>query len=100
MGYILPIQQIQSTLYADRMRTQERRHHYAMTNRVPRVEMDTSFLDSWMASEKKHEQQQKAHTHTNPSNIRTPLPVHPNPLKLSPIIAKVVGKGIAINRYV
>lgn len=103
MGYILPIQQFQAQQYAERMNNE--RHNFAYINRVSPVRLREDESSYWedlledegrMQEEKMEERRMK--------RVPRPLvkrgPIAPNPAQLSPEIAEVVGKGLAVNAYV
>ena len=99
MGYILPIQPIQSQIYANRLTMEV--NHFAYIERANKVKLNSDFLDEF--KESSHQEREKVEEEGKP--IVTVLStyqgfIHPNPVNLSPVIAKVVGKGITVNAYV
>ncbi len=103
MGYILPIQPIQSQIYANRLNMEP--YNFAYIDRVDRVERSSDFSDSMnqsFESDSKWEDDEQREEE-KPVVNNPPLYkgfVYPNPVNLSPIIAQVVGKGISVNEYV
>jgi len=100
MGYQLPIQPIQSQMYANRLN--DERYNFAYINRVEKVELDTKFMETFDRTlENQAQFGEEVEKPIGTSNL--PLYkdgfIYPNPVNLSPDIAKVVGKGLAINRY-
>jgi hypothetical protein len=99
MGYLLPIQPIQSQMYANRLNLEA--YNFAYIDRVNKVKLNSDFLDEF--KESSHQQREKEEGEGT-SIVLAPSPyqgfVYPNPVNLSPVIAKVVGKGIAVNAYV
>ncbi|MEK4406652.1 hypothetical protein MKZ26_20010 [Sporosarcina sp. FSL K6-6792] len=99
MGYILPIQPIQSQIYANRLSMEA--YNFAYIDRVNKVKLNSDFLDEF--KESSHQEREREEEEGKPI-VAAPLAyqgfVRPNPVNLSPVIARVVGKGIAINAYV
>ena len=100
MGYLLPVQPIQSEMYANRMNAV--RNNFAYIDRVEKVKLDPQLMDKFEDS--LLEEQQKVMEEEKPilKNNRPPYLkgfIHPNPANLSPQIASIVGKGIAVNEY-
>ncbi|QNK87161.1 hypothetical protein H7992_18375 [Sporosarcina sp. resist] len=99
MGYILPIQPIQSQIYANRLSMEA--YNFAYIDRVNNVKLNSDFLDEF--KESSHQEREREEEEEKPI-VAAPLAyqgfVRPNPVNLSPVIARVVGKGIAINAYV
>ena len=104
MGYILPIQNYQAQLYAERMNSE--RHNFAYINRVNPVRLnldneEANYWDSFHANEdKRREQQMKKRKNRAPRPLVKNGFIAPNPAQFSPEIAEVVGKGRSINAYV
>ncbi len=101
MGYILPIQPIQSQMYANRLSMEV--YNFAYIERVSKVKLNSDFLDEFKESshqerEKKEEEGKEKPIVSVPSTYQGFI--RPNPVNLSPAIAKVVGKGIVVNAYV
>ena len=102
MGYLLPIQPIQSQEYANRMNVES--YNFAHINRVNKIKFDFKF------SEDSHgafpqEQERKEETEMENAHVSSPPLVakgyiYPNPANLSPAISQVVGKGMSVNAYV
>ncbi|MBB4824447.1 hypothetical protein HNO89_001669 [Sporosarcina luteola] len=100
MGYQLPIQPIQSQIYANRLN--DERSNFAYINRVEKVKLDTTFIETFDRTlENQLSDRMEAEKPENPSEL--PLYkdgfIYPNPANLSPAISKITGKGLAINRY-
>jgi hypothetical protein len=99
MGYILPIQPIQSQIYANRLNMDL--HDFAFIERASRVKLDSDFSDelneSFFQEQEKDKEEGKPIVNIPPSYQGF---VYPNPVNLSPIIAQVVGKGISVNAYI
>lgn len=99
MGYILPIQPIQSQMYANRLIIEA--YNFAYIDRVNKVKLNSDFLNEF--KESSHQEREKKAEEGKPI-VSAPSAyqgfVCPNPVNLSPMIAKVVGKGIAVNAYV
>ncbi|MBE1556925.1 hypothetical protein [Sporosarcina limicola] len=99
MGYILPIQPIQSQQYANRMAMES--YDFAYIDRVGKVQLSSDFSDA--LSESFHQKGGK-NEEVEPVVV-SPLSsykgfIYPNPVNLSPAIALVVGKGLAVNAYI
>ena len=102
MGYLLPIQPIQSQQYADRMNMDS----YNFT-KIDRVEKVNFYDDLWsrdFSGEQNHLYLDDEDEEVRVAIASTPPPyngfIYPNPANLSPNIAQIVGKGLVINRYV
>ncbi len=100
MGYILPIQPIQSQQYANRLQIDP--YDFAYINAVQPIKMKSLFEDELEQREKRSNGEEES---SAPSNaISFPVPykgfIQPNPINLSPDIAKVCGKGNQINAYI
>ena len=101
MGYQLPIQPIQSQIYANRL--QDERYNFAYINRVEKVKLDTESMEPF---DRTLEKQLSDREQTEQPVQTSDLPlykdgfIYPNPANLSPQISKVTGKGLAINQYV
>ncbi|CAM3097846.1 hypothetical protein FITA111629_03365 [Filibacter tadaridae] len=100
MGYLLPIQPIQSQLYANRMNRE--RYNFAYINRVNSVRLNPDnsrdFEDSLQDEMEMEAGESKSSVEVLPASFQGYI--SPNPANLSPIIAQVVGKGQSINAYV
>ncbi|QTD41243.1 hypothetical protein [Sporosarcina sp. Te-1] len=102
MGYQLPIQPIQSQIYANRL--YDERSNFAYINRIEKVKMDTTFFETF---DQTIEKQLRNGEETDQPVQTSGMPlykdgfIYPNPANLSPDpdIARVTGKGLAINRY-
>ena len=102
MGYLLPIQPIQSQQYANRMNMES--YNFAHINRVNKVKFDFKFSED---SHGAFQQEQKEKEEKAMANARVSTPplaskgfIYPNPVNLSPAISQVVGKGMSVNAYV
>lgn len=99
MGYILPIQPIQSQIYANRLSMEA--YNFAYIERVSKVKLNSEFLDEFIESS--HKEWEKEEEEGKPI-VSVPSAyqgfIRPNPVNLSPAIAKVVGKGNVVNAYV
>ena len=103
MGYILPIQPIQSQIYANRLNMDL--YDFAFIERVSRVKLDSDFSDELNESFFQEQEEDKGEGEGEGKPIVKIPPsyqgfVYPNPVNLSPIIAQVVGKGISVNAYI
>ncbi|WJY28915.1 MULTISPECIES: hypothetical protein [Sporosarcina] len=104
MGYQLPIQPIQSQIYANRMENAS--PNFAYIDRVQAVKLKTEF-DEWQKIHRREERmtEELERESDEPAVPRQPLPpvkngfIRPNPAALSKEVAIVVGKGIAVNEY-
>lgn len=96
MGYILPVNDYQSVQYANRLMDDP---HFAKISRLQRVHQVSSFMEKFEeASADKRKESLRLATAQSPKEVKGYI--HPNPANLSPEIAKVVGKGRAINAYI
>ncbi|MCG7344622.1 hypothetical protein MHZ92_10775 [Sporosarcina sp. ACRSL] len=100
MGYILPVQPMQGDIYAYRMNAV--RSNFAFIDRVEKVKMDPDLNDKFEDALSKEQEQITDDEKPILSNSRPPYKgfIYPNPANLSPTIAHVVGKGLAVNEYV
>jgi len=102
VGYILPINPIQSGQYANRLNMKP--YNFARIGRVQLVKLKSDFLEEFEESLAARDQKQEEKDEEKPSQSRSPLSnfgnIYPNPANLSPAISKVVGKGININTYI
>lgn len=98
MGYILPIQPIQSQQYANRMNMES--YNFAYVDRVNKVRFDfsDSMNDSFQREQEMKEEKEMPIVSAPPVLYKGF--VYPNPANLSPAIAQVVGKGLNVNAYV
>lgn len=101
MGYQLPIQPIQSEMYANRMNADFK--NFAYINRVQKVKLDTGLMSKFQNSleqeiERLSEKDRGVASVSNSKNMSGFIT--PNPMNLSPEIAGLVGKGLVVNRYV
>jgi hypothetical protein len=99
VGYILPIQSIQSQLYANRM--QMGTYNFAYINAIQPIKMKSVFEDELEERAKQYVEDEVTQKEDFPGH---PVPykgfIQPNPVNLSIDIAKVCGKGIQINTYI
>lgn len=104
MGYILPILPLQSQQYAQRMNNKP--YNFAHIGRVRPVRFnnneESSYWEDVLEDEdrRRKEQMEKRNMKSAPQPLAKNGFIAPNPAKLSPAIAEVVGKGLAINEYV
>jgi hypothetical protein len=99
MGYILPIQPIQSQMYANRLNMDS--YDFAHIDRVNKIKLNSDYLDEFNDSSQHERELEKE----SGKSVGVAPPayqgfVYPNPVNLSPVIAQVVGKGIAVNAYI
>ncbi|MGG0644270.1 hypothetical protein ABE021_10035 [Sporosarcina gallistercoris] len=103
MGYLLPIQNIQSQMYANRMENVS--PSFAYIDRVQSVKLQTEY-DEWQKVLRREREKNSEWEFGEEANSQRPLPpakkgfIQPNPAALSKQVAAVVGKGMAINEYV
>ena len=100
MGYLLPIQPIQSEMYANRLNQVNNR--FAYIDRVEKVDFDTEVLGQFKDSMNNEREQVAEEREMITENPRPPYLkgfIYPNPANLSPEISLVVGKGLAVNEY-
>lgn len=103
MGYLLPIQNIQSQMYANRMVNAS--PSFAYIDRVQSVKLQTEY-DEWQKVLRRERERNSEWEFGEEANQQQPLPpakkgfIQPNPTMLSKQVAAVVGKGMAINEYV
>ncbi|MEK3974289.1 MULTISPECIES: hypothetical protein [unclassified Psychrobacillus] len=103
MGYIIPVQPLQSQIYANRMQMEE--YNFAQINNVQNVKMKSIFDDHLADLQQKEgiEQQEEKQLSGNKELSSLPLSkgfIQPNPVNLSPIIAEISGKGNYVNTYI
>ncbi|WP_342509025.1 hypothetical protein [Sporosarcina sp. FSL K6-2383] len=104
MGYLLPIQPIQSQQYANRMNADS--YNFAHINRVGKIKFDFKFSeDSHEAFQQDQEQEEKEEKEMASARVSAPPLaskgfIYPNPANLSPAISQAVGKGLSVNAYV
>ena len=101
MGYLLPINPIQSQQYANRITMDP--YNFATINRVQRVKLKSDFLEEFEESV----ELQRIKNRKDWKNPDSAPPcsqyhgyVYPNPVNLSPAISQIVGKGITVNTYI
>ncbi|KAA0966709.1 hypothetical protein FQ087_10925 [Sporosarcina sp. ANT_H38] len=99
MGYLLPIQPIQSQMYANRLNLEA--YNFANIDRVNKADLNPDFLDDFKEFS---QQEREKNEDEGESIVIAPSTyqgyIYPNPVNLSPVIAQVVGKGIVVNAYV
>lgn len=99
MGYIIPVQPIQSQIYANRLLMDE--YNFAYVSNIQAMRMKSLF-DEHLSNKEKELEERDAPLENNPPY---PAPlfksfIHPNPVNLSPKIAEINGKGNKINLYI
>lgn len=102
MGYLLPIQPIQSQQYAERVRKDDK--HYSKIERKEAIRPISRFADVLYQEQKEQKfsakredegKKQKPLSDTiSPSNMKI------NMVHMSPEIAQPIGKSFAVNMYV
>lgn len=103
MGYILPIQNIQSQMYANRMENVS--PNFSYIDRVQAVKLQTEY-NEWQRVLRRERERNSEWEFSEEANQPHSLPpakkgfIQPNPTMLSKQVAAVVGKGMAINEYV
>lgn len=101
MGYILPMQPIQSQVYANRMMSNG--YNFAYIDDVQKVKFKSDFEDHLekQAQFLEEEEEQQLSERERPS-IQPLFKgfIHPNPVNLSPKIAEISGKGNSVNMYI
>lgn len=102
MGYLLPIQPIQSQQYANRMNMEA--YSFTYIDRVNRIQRELN--DSDEPQKPFHDvflRDGSEEVDGDKSAVAAPLPyrgmIYPNPANLSPAISLAVGKGLTINAY-
>lgn len=102
MGYLLPIQNIQSQMYANRMENAS--PSFAYIDRVQSVKLQTEY-EEWQRVLRR---ERERNSEWDPAEGANPQPhlspankgfVQPDPTTLSKQVAAVVGKGLAVNEY-
>ncbi|MEI4769702.1 hypothetical protein WAX74_08575 [Psychrobacillus sp. FJAT-51614] len=103
MGYIIPVQPIQSQIYANRMSMDD--YNFAHISNINGVKMKSTFdehledQEQVLKEDEDNDEQSSYDKYpTNPPLFKTFI--QPNPVNLSPKIAEISGKGITINTYV
>ncbi|MBK3494919.1 hypothetical protein JFL43_08595 [Viridibacillus sp. YIM B01967] len=100
MGYILPIQPLQATQYAERMNM--KKFNFAYVNAVSSVKMQTRFEREL---NKRAEHADDKLKHDKKKSRRNSLQVHqqfihPNPAEYQPIKLKITDKSKYYSKYV
>ncbi len=100
MGYILPMQPIQSQVYANRMISND--YNFAYIDDVQNVKFKSDFEDHLEKQEQLLEEEEEQQLSERRPSIQPLFKgfIHPNPVNLSPIIAEISGKGNSVNLYV
>ncbi|MEK5040848.1 hypothetical protein [Sporosarcina sp. FSL K6-3457] len=100
MGYLLPIQPIQSQQYANRMNMES--YNFAHINRVNKIKFNFKFSeDSHGAFQQEQEDEEVMEVaHVAAPSLAAKGFIYPNPANLSPAISQAVGKGLSVNAYV
>lgn len=101
MGYLLPMNPIQSQQYANRLTADP--YNFATINRVQPVKLKSDFLEEFEESvQSQIEENQGNKKPLNPLPRQSQLQgyIYPNPVNLSPAISQIVGKGISVNTYI
>lgn len=104
MGYIIPVQPIQSQMYANRMLMDE--YNFAYISNVHGIKMKSLFEEKLEAKEKEYKKQEDSEEEQvlgSRELSHAPLYknfIQPNPANLSAIIAEVSGKGNNVNLYI
>ncbi|REB09571.1 hypothetical protein DVB69_01815 [Sporosarcina sp. BI001-red] len=102
MGYLLPIQNIQSQMYANRMENVS--PSFAYINRVQSVKLQTQD-EEWQKVLRREQERNTEREFGEEVNSKHPLSpakngfIQPDPTTLSKQVAVVVGKGMAVNEY-
>lgn len=98
MGYILPINPIQSQQYANRIAMEP--YNFATVNRVEQVRFKSDFLKDFEEAVEFAYEEHKKKSDQAPSKSQIYNYIVPNPANLSPAISQIVGKGISVNTYI
>ena len=100
MGYILPMQPIQSQVYANRMISND--YNFAYIDNVQNVKFKSGFEDHLEKQEQLLEEEEQQVLELERPSIQPLFKgfIHPNPVNLSPKIAEISGKGNSVNLYV
>lgn len=105
MGYLLPIQPIQSQQYANRINMEP--DHFATIGRLERIEQTSSFLESFKETLHSQDEEKKREGGESGGELKSMSSpqsymgyVKPNPSNLSPAISQIVGKGMSVNKYI
>lgn len=101
MGYIIPVQPIQSQNYANRLLMDD--YNFAFINNIDAIKMKSIFDKRLEEQQQKHEvkKEKQQVNHDEPSIL--PLFkgfIQPNPVNLSLEISKINGKGQNFNYYI
>lgn len=102
MGYIIPVQPLQSQIYANRMQMEE--YNFAQISNVQAVKMKSNF-DNHLTNLQQNEDIEQEEKQLSGNKELSSLPLYkgfiqPNPVNLSPVIAEISGKGNYVNTYI
>jgi len=102
MGYLLPIQPIQSQQYANRMNMES--YNFAHIDRVNKIKFNFKFSrdsqGAFQEEQEKKEEEGMKNAHVSAPPLVSKGFIYPNPANLSPAISQAVGKGMSVNAYV
>lgn len=102
MGYLLPIQPIQSQQYANRMNMES--YNFAHIDRVNKIKFNFKFSEESHGAFQQEQEEKEEKAMGNAFVSAPPLAskgfIYPNPANLSPAISQAVGKGMSVNAYV
>lgn len=101
MGYLLPINPIQSQQYANRLTMDS--YNFATIDRVHLVKLKSDFMEEFeesVESQYEESRENKEQPDSAPSSSQYNGYIYPNPTNLSPAISQIVGKGISVNTYI
>lgn len=93
MGYLLPIQSIQSQQYADRMHMNSNR--FTKIDRTEKVNATQKIVSRDFSGQQHH-----LYRYDDQEKERIAIGSTPSSANLSPELAQSVGKGLMIDRYV
>lgn len=102
MGYLLPVQNIQSQMYANRMENAS--PSFAYIDRVQSVKLQSEY-EEWQKVLRRERERNSEWELGEEANSKRPLSpakkgfIQPDPTTLSKQVAEVVGKGLAVNEY-
>ncbi|QUG40880.1 hypothetical protein KD050_16535 [Psychrobacillus sp. INOP01] len=100
MGYILPMQSIQTEVYANRMIGNDR--NFAYIDNIQNAKFKSVFDDHLEEQEQLLEEEEEQLLESERPSTQPLFKgfIHPNPVNLSPRIAEINGKGNSVNLYV
>ncbi|MCM3756504.1 hypothetical protein M3197_03300 [Sporosarcina aquimarina] len=102
MGYLLPIQNIQSQMYANRL--EEASPAVSYIDRVQSIKSQAEY-EEWQRVLRRERERNSEEEFGGIANQQRPLSpakkgfIQPDPTILSKQVAAVVGKGLAVNEY-